>query len=216
MARRFAVHQVRTIAPAGRALDCPVYEQGRIMSNQDSLEESVSTGQDDKQSTEDISGAPIYFAVSPLKLVMMSICTLGIYELYWFYKNWVLIKERESLDIRPFWRAFFAYFFCYSFFKKVQASAEGISLKKSISPGILATGWIVLTLLWKLPAPYWIVTYFAVIFLLPVQSLMNNINDAVAPGHDKNGKFTGWNIFGVVVGGLFFALILLSTFLPEV
>jgi len=72
------------------------------MNTQDSSVATVSSGQGIKQSAEDISGAPIYFAVSPLKLVVMSICTMGIYELYWFYKNWVLIKERESLDIKPF------------------------------------------------------------------------------------------------------------------
>lgn len=185
------------------------------MNTQDSSVATMSSGQGSKQSAENISGAPIYFAVSPLKLVVMSICTVGIYELYWFYKNWVLIKERESLDIMPFWRAFFAFFFCYSFFKKVQASAEGISLQKSISPGILATGWIVVTLLWKLPDPYWIGTYFTVIFLLPIQTVVNKINHSVAPGHDKNGKFTGWNIFCVVVGVLLFFLNLLAMFLPS-
>ncbi len=37
--------------------------------------------------------APYFFTTSTLKLTLMSICTFGIYELYWFYKNWVLIKE---------------------------------------------------------------------------------------------------------------------------
>ncbi|WP_028294110.1 hypothetical protein [Oceanobacter kriegii] len=184
------------------------------MSTQASSEESVSTSQNDNQLTEDTSNTPIYFAVSPLKLVVMSICTMGIYELYWFYKNWVLIKEREKLNIMPFWRAVFAYFFCYSFFKKVEASAVDASLERSLSPGLLAAGWIIVTLLWKLPAPFWLITYFAVIFLLPVQALVDNINEVNSPGHAKNSKFTGWNIFGVVVGGLFFLLILLGTFLP--
>jgi hypothetical protein len=50
------------------------------MSTEDSLEKPVFTGQDDERLPEDISGAAIYFAVSPLKLVVMSICTLGIYD----------------------------------------------------------------------------------------------------------------------------------------
>ena len=157
----------------------------------------------------------IYFAVSPLKLVVMSVCTMGIYELYWFYKNWVLIKDREKIDIMPFWRSFFAYFFCYSFFKKVQASAVAVSLDKPITPGLLATGWIIITVLWKLPDPFWLITYFAVIFLLPIQAMVNDINKIVAPTHDRNRRFTGWNIFGVIVGGLFFILVLYGTFFPD-
>lgn len=185
------------------------------MSTQDSLEKTISTDQEDKQSTEDISGAPIYFAVSPLKLVVMSIVTVGIYELYWFYKNWFLIQVRESLDIMPFWRNFFAYFFCYSLFKRVKASAAAEPLiKKSMSPGASATGWISATFLATLPNPVWLLSYFAVIFLLPVQATMNDINEFVAPGHDKNAKFSGWNIFGVIVGGVFPLLALFATFLP--
>lgn len=150
-----------------------------------------------------------------MKLVVMSICTIGIYELYWYYKNWRLVKEREELDIMPFWRAFFAYFFCYSLFKRIQASAESQNLQKSISPGLLATGWIVISILWRLPDPYWLATYFAVFFLLPVQAVVNDINRVSNPKHDPNSNFTGWNIAAVVIGGLFFVLGLIGTFLPS-
>jgi hypothetical protein len=51
-------------------------------------------------------GQPIFFPVSPLKLVVMSTVTFGIYELYWFYQNWKLVKHRTRRDIMPFWRAF--------------------------------------------------------------------------------------------------------------
>ncbi len=66
-----------------------------------------------------LSPGPLYFPVSLLKLVIMSVVTAGIYEIYWMYKNWALVREREKLDIRPFWRAFFGFFFCYSLFKRV-------------------------------------------------------------------------------------------------
>ena len=41
------------------------------------------------------SNTPLYFPVSNTKLVLLSVCTLGLYEFYWFYKNWALVKERE-------------------------------------------------------------------------------------------------------------------------
>lgn len=149
---------------------------------------------------------PTYFPVSSLKLIVMSVCTFGIYEVYWYYKNWSLIKEREKLNIAPFWRAFFAYFFCYALFKSIQATADSQKIKKSIAPGPLATGWIVITLLWKLPDPYWLITFFAVFFLLPVQMVVNEINLNANPKYDPNNKFTGWNIAGAVIGGLLFVL----------
>jgi hypothetical protein len=54
--------------------------------------------------------APIFFAVSIPKFIVLSICSIGIYDLYWFYKNWQLVRAREQSDISPFWRAFFGIF----------------------------------------------------------------------------------------------------------
>lgn len=167
-----------------------------------------STGQDDKQLTEDISGTPLYFSVSPLKLGVMSIFTFGIYQVYWFYKNWIIIKERENSDIIPFARTIFTYIFCYSLFKRVQDSAAAISLKKPMSPGLEAAGWIIITtlLLLELPYPYSLIFLFSFIFLLPVQRVVNDINDSVAPGHDKNDKFTVMNISVIAFGAMSIAI----------
>ncbi|MDJ0955920.1 MAG: tetratricopeptide repeat protein [Arenicellales bacterium] len=161
----------------------------------------------------DASGVPMYFAVTPFKLVVMFICTFGIYEMYWFYKNWVLIKERENSNIMPFWRTFFSPIFCYFLFKRVQASALDLSIQREISPGLLTAGWIVVTLLMGSPDAFWLLGYIAVLFLLPVQALVNDINSVAAPNHDKNERFSGWNISSIVVGGLLFLLVLSGTLL---
>ncbi|MBA7604719.1 hypothetical protein ES703_11845 [subsurface metagenome] len=158
---------------------------------------------------------PMYFSVSPLKLIVMSVCTCGLYEFYWHYKNWSLIKEREKLDIRPFWRAWFAFFFCYSLFKKIRTTAQSLNLKRSIVAGPLAVGWIIVTLFWRLPDAYWLLTYFAMLFLVPVQSLINEINESVDPGYEQNKRLTPWNIVTIVFGGIFLVLILLGSFFPE-
>ena len=119
--------------------------------------------------------------MSILKLIVMSVCTSGIYNFYWYYKNWQLIKERENLDIMPIWRGVFAFFFCYSLFKKVRATANSLGLTRSITAGPLALGWIVVTILWQLPNLYSLVAYFAVLFLIPVQILVNDINTESSP-----------------------------------
>jgi hypothetical protein len=68
-----------------------------------------STESSDSQ--QEISPEVLFLPASPLKLVVMSLCTFGLYELYWFYMNWNLLKQRHNSDISPFWRAFFAIFF---------------------------------------------------------------------------------------------------------
>jgi len=49
-----------------------------------------------------------YHHTAPLKFVILSMATLGIYELYWCYKCWCYIKGEGRKSIHSFWRAFFA------------------------------------------------------------------------------------------------------------
>ena len=46
-------------------------------------------------------GTPVFFAVSILKFIVLSIFSLGVYDIYWFYKNWKLARAREDSDILP-------------------------------------------------------------------------------------------------------------------
>jgi hypothetical protein len=157
---------------------------------------------------------PPYFAVSITKLVVMSLCTFSLYELYWFYKNWVLVKDRERSSIMPFWRALFSYFFCYSLFAKIRDTAMNYELKVSLPAKPLAAGWIIATLLWKMPDPYGLVSFFAFLFLLPVQGVVNEINAKVAPGHEQNRRFSAINIAIIILGGLLFVAAIIGTFMP--
>lgn len=157
---------------------------------------------------------PPYFAVSIPKLVALTLCTLGIYELYVQFYNWKLIKARDGSNIRPFWRVFLAYFFVYSLFVRVNRDAQKAGVR-GIPAGPLAAGWIIVSLLWKLPDPYWLVTFAAVLFFVPVQKAINRINEAAAPGHDPNDRFTDWQVAILVIGGLLLVLSVIGAFLPE-
>ena len=161
------------------------------------------------------AGQPVFFPVSPLKLVVMSTVTFGLYEVYWFYKNWKLIKQRtDSGGGMPFFRAFFCVFYCYSLFKEVKiiATSRGLS---SPSPGLIAIVWIVLTISWRLPDPYWLMCLVTPLVLVPIQKVVNNLNTVIAPNHNPNARFSGWNIAGIVVGGIFILLIVIALFLPK-
>jgi len=123
---------------------------------------------------------PLYFAVSKAKLIVLSLVTLGLYEIYWFYKNWKLMKRRTGHNIRPFWRALFAVFFCHSLFKSVQESAISHDCQSSLSPGWLAFLYIALTVAWRLPDPYGLVSLLTFLPLLPVQGAINEMNARAA------------------------------------
>jgi hypothetical protein len=158
---------------------------------------------------------PLYFPVSLIKFAVLSFCSFGLYELYWFYKNWQLVKEREHSDIMPFWRTLFCGLFCYSLLRRIGQSAKEANLP-SIPAGRLAVGWIIVKLLYRLPNPYWLVWFFAFPFLMPIQQTVNKMNAKHAPNHDPNSRFRAWNVIAVVVGGVFIVLVIIGSFLrPE-
>jgi hypothetical protein len=159
---------------------------------------------------------PIYFPVSLTKFVVMHFCTVGMYQLYWFYENWKLILEREQSDASPFWKTFFMFIYCYTLFEKVRSSAAALKIAHSISVQILATGWILLSTLWILPDPYGLVALLSIVFLIPVQQAANRVNESLVPGHDRNERFTALNMVAVVIGGLVLVSVVIGAFVLRV
>lgn len=155
---------------------------------------------------------PIYFPVSLTKFVVMHFCTVGMYQLYWFYENWKLILERDQSDASPFWKTFFMFIYCYTLFEKVRSSAAALKVAHSISVQILATGWILLSTLWLLPDPYGLVALLSIVFLIPVQQAANRVNESLMPGHDRNERFTALNMVAVVIGGLLLVSVVIGAF----
>ncbi len=160
--------------------------------------------------------APYFFTTSTLKLTLMSICTVGIYELYWFYKNWALIKERTGQNIMPFWRAFFAPACALMCFKHIKTSAENSNIQESLSIRFLAFMYLILLLLWRLPDPFWLISFFGFALIIPVNNVALKVNNKLITDFKNNEKFSGWNWLALVLGGLLFLMMLIGTFLPEV
>ena len=174
-----------------------------------SIEANPPIAPDTLVSTE--SAGPVFFPVSVTKLIVMSTFTFGLYELYWFYRNWQHVKKNEESNIVPVLRAIFGIFFCYAFFERVKEEADDLNTR-SIPAGWLAAGWILFSLFGRLPDPYWLLAFVASIFLLPVQISINAINQQIVPGHDSNNRFGAWNIVGIIIGSIFWVLVLIEFF----
>jgi hypothetical protein len=159
---------------------------------------------------------PIYFPVSLTKFVVVHFCTVGMYQLYWFYENWKLILERERSDASPFWKTFFMFIYCYTLLEKVRSSAAALKIAHSIPVQILGTGWLLLSTLWLLPDPYGLIALLSIVFLIPVQQAANRVNESLVPGHDRNERFTALNIVAVVIGGLLLVSVVIGAFVLRV
>lgn len=148
------------------------------------------------------------------KFVLFSLISFGIYELYWTYKNWKLIKEKLLINISPIARAIFGYFYIYSFSKYILGLAKEKGYKESYSSGWVAFGFIALSLLWRLPDPYWLVSIFSFVPLIFIVKALNFYCSIEQPDHKiRTGLSVGEVVF-VIFFGIFFILSLIGSFLP--
>jgi hypothetical protein len=158
---------------------------------------------------------PLFFAVSLLKLVVLSTCTFGLYDFYWFWRNWNRIRVTGEPEITPSLRTFFLLFYCYPCFIRMKITGINRGITPAPPIGILAICYLVLGFAWKLPEPLWLISFLRISFLLPIQSYVNRINAAASPGHDPNARFSAWNCITVIVGGLLFILAVIGSILPK-
>jgi hypothetical protein len=104
-----------------------------------------------------------YYPVSPLKLVLLSVCTFSIYDLYWFYRQWKFVRVRDDSKIMPFWRAFFGVFWFYPLLREVDRSG---ARDRTASNVLLAIVYFLLAAIWRLPDPYWLLSFASTLCLL--------------------------------------------------
>src|SRR3989344_4845278 len=111
--------------------------------------------------------------ISTNKLIFLSVLSFGLYEIYWFYRQWKALKEIKDLKITAWARGLFASLFAYPLFKQFFELARSETKKDYPSAGWLATGYFVLTLLWRLEDPYWLLSFTSILTLIPAQNAIN-------------------------------------------
>jgi hypothetical protein len=117
----------------------------------------------------------------------------------------------------PFWRAFFAPLWNFRLFGIIRDMAASKNVAVSWSAGVLGTLYLVLSLLWRLPAPWWWISLASLLALVPVQQTAQRINRLyVAEGERlENDTYSKTNIVTIVLGSLFLILAVVGTFIPE-
>ncbi|NIB44137.1 hypothetical protein HBA55_31350 [Pseudomaricurvus alkylphenolicus] len=163
-----------------------------------------------------------FYGVSPLKLSVLFISTIGMYSIYWFYRNWYLYRAKNDEDIWPIARGFFNIFFAYSLFTAVDGRLHDKKTGRSWSPGLMATIYVVLSILGSVcdrlsynavGSPYTDLVSLVVLpillaIFLKVQSAINTVLGD--PHGIANSKFTLANYVWILIGCLFWFFIVIA------
>lgn len=152
--------------------------------------------------------------MSEAKLLVMSLCTLGLYEIWWFYRNWRLLRDHRGRDVWAPARGLFAPLFAFSLFEEVRGEAARAGVAAGWSSGLRALAFFVINMAWRLPDPYGLISLAAFIPLLDVQGTINAANARLGDPVPVDRTFTRWNRVGIAVGGLVLVLSVIGTFMP--
>lgn len=144
----------------------------------------------------------------------MSVCTFGLYELYYFYKNWHFIRERTRSSIKPFWRALFSPIWAYSFFKSIRDHASEERRPDTLHVGMLTAAYLIILFLYKLPDPFWVISAFTFVPLLKANEIAVELNKSMVLDYQENDRFSGKNWVAIIIGGTLFAFIVWDMFFP--
>ena len=114
-------------------------------------------------------------ALALRKLALLSFFSLGLYQVYWFYRNWRRVRERTGRSLMPLARAIFAPVWSHSLFDEVAEQARAADVRVGWSPIVLAVSFFLLSAAWRFPGAGLIVSLFSFLPLLPVQATINAI-----------------------------------------
>ena len=147
---------------------------------------------------------PSWFAVGPGKLIAMSVVTLGLYQLYWFYQQWRRVRDGgENVSVVA--RSLFGVLFSYSLFRRVIASAPDAA--PAAGAGALAVLYGLLCISSRLPLPFAAIALLSVLPLAAIQRIASAVAEHDFPAADPNRRLTAANWVAVVAGSAFLAFV---------
>ena len=160
----------------------------------------------------------MFYGVGVSKFIVLSVLTWGLFDFYWFYKNFALYKKKIDDDSIPLARAIFSPIFAYYLFIAVNMRLEGKGYKKLLPAGSLAVAYFLLNLGGRfLPEALATLTSFLIFIpLLGANKQINLLNLDDNPNYFPDSKYTWVNWVFIVIGSIFTLLVILGLILEQV
>ena len=207
----FKRSQIRELYSSGK-----IHDQTPVSYDGETWEPAVTRlGKEAEEQETGGHSSAMFLYIPTVRLIALTIVSSGLYQAYWIYRNWHFLKERDGMQIQPFWRGVFGVFYIHPLLGKIKTDpACNRILPAKFSEKISAVGWIILVvvgaLLVNTPIGLLgiIINISSVYFLLPVQTHINTLNQALQP---RRG-YHGWSIGQIVslVPGLILWFILIA------
>jgi len=171
----------------------------------------------------DAGDAALLYVVSPFKFWLLGIATMGLYLVYWYYKHWSLLNRLH----KAYWpvpRAIFSVFFTHALFNEIDGLLQRARIAHRWAPRMWATTYVIAALgsgvVGRAPAELLPpVTAQLFLFALMVPMLWSTYEAQRAanaaegdPDGSSNRSLTAANVIWIVIGALWWSVILLGMY----
>ena len=156
-----------------------------------------------------------FYTVGPLKFALLALTTFGIFVLYWFYKNWDFIRQRENEAIWPFWRAVFTGFWTFSMGGRLHAYAaqRGYSLEFPHVP--IGIAFLLLNVAARADGPLALLSYIGFLIITPFDFAARRVNGGGQLAEPTHGGFSALNVVWIILGSVLLFFAVLGTFIGD-
>lgn len=169
------------------------------------------------ETTHAAGAEPVFFNVGAGKFILFDIISWGVFEAYWSYRNWKYIRDNEGPSLSPFWRSAFGLLWMYDLMRSITASTTlRAAAVPTHSPGALATGWVIGTILCRIGNRVDSLAFLVLIgwvicllCLMPLRGFISQANASMSPRRGDSRTGAGLVLvllIGAVLWVLAFAL----------
>lgn len=156
-----------------------------------------------------------YFPVSYAKFIILSVVTVGVYQYYWFYKQWDYVRRRDASSIMPFFRTFFMPLWFFALYRELRQDSlerfERSHLPGAPLIGLLLIVYIGLNILGYADTVVGFAEFISFFCLLPFVNYINYVNRHHQQAVADNSKFRPRHFILVTVMSFFLGYTFLAT-----
>jgi len=155
-----------------------------------------------------------YSRVQPsARLVLLTVLTLGLYQFYWFHRNWTRLRDEFGEPLSPGWRTlgllvpFVNIVLVHQQFRMLARALRRAGAAANYSPALLTAAFFALAFAANVSG-LWPLSLLTVLPLIPVHEAMNGYWSTVDRDRPVREGFSPGELAAMTAGGL---LLLLAT-----
>lgn len=150
-----------------------------------------------------------FFTASPWKFGVLSIMTLNLYLLYWFYRNWKLARATGCSRTNPIIMTILSMFLSYALFIRIERLYYKSSIYAYATSVIFSFSYFMICMIGLSDSPVWLISFFSFvpIYFLNGHAIKIEMKN---PDFIINADFSMWDCVAISLGGTLLLLSLIS------